>query len=85
MNAKDTEYRLMKIRKDPLGFLLSLVLPLDLLIEIICIPVYWGDLDAWDKILSIFVISGILFVCLYEKIIWMVIADLAALLKTVKR
>ena len=85
MKTSDSENRVLRIKKDPLGFLLMLMLPLDLLIGIIFVPVYWGDLNPWDKILSIFAISGFFVVCLYEKIIQMIIADLAALLKTVKR
>ena len=85
MKINNSENRVLRIKRDPLGFLLELVLPLDLLIGIACIPIYWGDLDAWNKILSIFVVSGILFICLYEKIIQMIITDFVALLKTVKR
>ena len=85
MKTSDSENRMLRIKKDPFGFLLVLMLPLDLLIGIVCIPIYWGNLDAWDKILSFFAISGIFLVCLYEKIIQMVIADLVALLKIIKR
>ncbi|WP_405338099.1 hypothetical protein [Fibrobacter sp.] len=85
MKTSNSENRVLRIKRDPLGFLLELVLPLDLLIGTVCIPIYWGNLDAWDKILSFFAILGIFVVCLYEKIIQMVITDLVALLKIVKR
>lgn len=85
MKTSDSENRMLRIKKDPLGFLLVLMLPLELLIGIVCIPIYWGNLDAWDKILYFFAISGIFLDCLHEKIIQMVIADLVALLKIIKR
>ena len=85
MKSNNTEKRLMRIKKDPLVFLLALLLPLDLLIGFVCIPVYWGDLDVCDKILSAFVLTAILSICLYERIIQMLIADMVSLLKTFKR
>ena len=51
MKTSDSENRMLRIKKDPLGFLVVLMLPLDLLIGIVCIPIYWGNFDAWDKIL----------------------------------
>lgn len=85
MKTSDSENRMLRIKKDPLGFLVVLMLPLELLIGIVCIPIYWGNLDAWDKILYFFAISVIFLDCLHEKIIQMVIADLVALLKIIKR
>lgn len=85
MKLNCTEKQLMKMKKDPLVFLLLLLLLLDLLIGLACIPIYWDNLDAWDKILSVFVLTAILFICLYERIIQMLIADMVSLLKTAKR
>ena len=85
MKSSNTEKILLRIKKDPLAFLLTLLLPLDLLIGFICVPFYWDNLDVCDKILSVFVLTAILFICLYERIIQMLIADMVSSLKTFKR
>lgn len=40
MKSNNAEKRLMRKKKDPLAFLLALLLPLDLLISLIRTPVY---------------------------------------------